>query len=70
MIKIARYDIVFRTMAGAKILPRDHRERGPKGYIRHEVTAARAGRPAGRPSLFHKITLKLSLANPKLLHPA
>jgi hypothetical protein len=36
-------------MVGAKILHRDQRERQPKGYISHEVTALRAGGQAGRP---------------------
>ena len=31
-------------MVGTKILDRDQRERQPKGYTSHEVTAARAGR--------------------------
>jgi hypothetical protein len=33
-------------------MDRDHRERQPKGYTNHEGIAARAGRPAGKPSLF------------------
>jgi len=39
-------------LVGAKILDRDQRERHPKGYTSHEVTALRAGGPAGRPSSF------------------
>jgi hypothetical protein len=38
-------------MVGAKILHRDQRKRQPKGYTSHEVTALRAGGPAGRPCL-------------------
>jgi hypothetical protein len=34
-----------------KISPRDQRERQPKGYTCHEVTAPRAAGRAGRPSL-------------------
>jgi hypothetical protein len=33
-------------------ISRDQRERHPKGYTSHEVTAARAGRPSGRTRLY------------------
>src|ERR1700722_17274691 len=48
-------------MVGTRISPRDHRERQPKGYTGHEVTAPRAVGPAGRP----KSLLKIKRKSPK-----
>jgi len=39
-------------LVGAKIYASDQRERHPKEYTSHEVTALRVGGPAGRPESF------------------
>jgi hypothetical protein len=36
-------------LVGMNNIDRDQRERRPKGYINHEVIAARAGHPADKP---------------------
>src|SRR3984957_14747111 len=42
-------------MVGAKILHRDQRDRQPKGYTSHEVTAPRAVGPSGRTKLLRDL---------------
>jgi two-component system, LytTR family, response regulator LytT len=55
------YFAAVLALVGTSIYARDQRERHPKGYTSHEVTAARTGRPSGR-------TRMSRMASPSILN--